>query len=153
MCSRCNVWRKDITTVSITFSACVSSKKRKKKRVKVQKKYESELLGIGSGKSGFLFSPRVVRKGSRVSGAEVKCSRIASPDEHCRSCMTLVEIEPFLGLRHVSQQSHACSRPGGDGGGILTLGCQCNSLSPLGSSLTNVAAIVLLAGKLVESIL
>jgi hypothetical protein len=89
----------------------------------------------------------VIGKNGSISGREVKSARVAVADEDSRPTFTFMEVQPLLGLRAMSR----CRRT--SNWVRLTVGCQCNSRKPFGSSTTNVAAIVVAIGKLVESIL
>lgn len=106
--------------------------------------------------------PRVVGEDGRVAGAEVERSGGGVADEDGGLGGAFVEVEPFFGLFLYTRQ-FMLPIEGKEGlcigiwteGKIktLTFGCQCSSLKAPGFSVTKVAAIVLLIGKLVESIL
>lgn len=90
---------------------------------------------------------RVVGEDSSVARLEVDGPGIAVAGEDGGLGLASVEVQPLLSLLLVS---HVLFQKGTR---LRTLGCQWSSRRAPGLSVTKVAAIVLLMGKLVESIL
>jgi hypothetical protein len=89
----------------------------------------------------------VVGEDGGIASGKVEGAGISIADEDSCATFAFVEIQPLLSLQAVSQCQASFYLA------ILTVGCQCSSRRPFGSSTTNVAAIVFEMGKLVESIL
>lgn len=95
------------------------------------------------GCTSYVELTRVVREDGSVASGEVKGSGLGVANEDTGASSALVEVEPLLSLEQLAVDYTFVKR--------RTLGCQCSSRRPLGSSSTIVAAIVLEMGKLVES--